>query len=169
MTQITINSKTYQISEKADVFNTHIEGKKGESSIPVTYKREEIIEGVRTGDKAIIAFVQGRIEVGSPYFKEVTPTETDLENIKILEEATAEVEQLRADLKTVESDLEATEKQLEFAENLNETLKAELSKAEALKVDLSKALEVNKALEAEIKALKKAGTAKAGNTNEGGV
>lgn len=131
MTQITINSKTYQLSEKADVFNTHVADEDGKNSVPVSYTRDEIINGVRTGDKDILAFVKGRIEVGSPYFKEIIPTETDLENIKILEEAAAEVDKLKADLK--------------------------------------ESLEANKALEAEIKALKKAGTAKASDDKQGGV
>lgn len=180
MTQITINSKTYQLSEKADVFNTHIEDKERKSSVPVSYTREQVVEGVRTGDKTIIAFVQGRIEAGSPYFKEIIPTETDLENIKILEEAAAEVEQLRAVLKESGSHLDS-------ALSKNKDLQVELVKAQtdcagfesqldeanksikALEAQLAKANEANKALDAENKALKKVGTAKSSDDKQGGV
>lgn len=111
MTQIIISGKTFELHKAATEFNTSVPNKK-EELVPVKYTREEFLAGIQKKDKEVVAFAESLVKSGSPYLKEVTLTEQDIDNIKVLEEADQKVKELSSAASAKDKEIEALKKEL---------------------------------------------------------
>ena len=119
-----IKGNIYILAVAAEVFNTLIKvkdpsGKMVDEAKQIT--REELIKGLEKGDKDLIAFAEAQVEKGSPYFQK--PSDDDLENIRILEEATKRAQDLASQVSAKDAEIEKLKKQLEASSKKKEDSK----------------------------------------------